>query len=153
MKIIKKIGVTAGAVVGGVIGGSVSMVGKLSGVKFVDELGESIVDSAIYTGSIAGNIVGGTVDVAVGKLTGDEGQTRAGADDVKVGGRQITDNIVGNVKTVAENGMDIALGIKEMDGKRVARGAKTLAKVVVVGALTVGAIRVKKSEPETDEKP
>jgi hypothetical protein len=35
-----------------------------------------------------------------------------------------------------------------MDGKRVLRGAKTLAKVVVVGALTVGAIRVKKSDAE-----
>jgi hypothetical protein len=149
MKTIKKIGVTAGAVIGGVIGGSVSMAGKLSGVKFVDELGESIVDSAICTGGIAGDIVGGAASVAMGKLKSDEAQARAGVLDLKSGGRQIVGNIAENVKTIAENGGDVVLGIKDMDGKRVLRGAKTLAKVVVVGAVTVGAIRVKKSDDGT----
>ncbi|MDR1572704.1 MAG: hypothetical protein LBS24_00140 [Clostridiales Family XIII bacterium] len=151
MKTIKKIGVAAGAVVGGVIGGSVSMVGKLSGVKFIDELGESIVDSAIYTGSIAGDIVGGTTDLAVGRLTNDAARVRAGAHDLKSGGKRIVDNLADNVKTIAENGGDVVLGIKDMDGKRVLRGAKTLAKVVVVSAVTVGAIRVKKSDAVTQK--
>jgi hypothetical protein len=148
MGMIKKIGVTAGALVGGVIGGSISFAGKLSGVKFVDELGESIVDSAIYTGHIAGTLVGGASDVVVGKLAKDETKVCAGVCDLKSGGRQLADSIVDNVKTVAENGGDIVSGIKERDGKRVLRGAKTLAKLVAVGALTVGAIRVKKSDDD-----
>ncbi|MDR2355018.1 MAG: hypothetical protein LBE16_02365 [Clostridiales Family XIII bacterium] len=146
MKAIKKIGVTAGAIVGGVIGGSISFAGKLAGVKFVDEIGESIVDSAIYTGSIAGKLASGATDLAAGKLAGDEAQTRAGVRDLKDGGRQVVGNVVENVKTVAENGGELLNGIRERDGKRVLRGAKTLAKVVVVGAVTVGAIRVKKSD-------
>jgi hypothetical protein len=148
MKIIKKIGVTTGAVVGGLIGGSVSFAGKLSGVKFIDELGESIVDSAIYTGSVAGNIVSGTTDAVRGKLEGDEELFRAGTGDLKTGGKQIVGNIADNVKTIAETGGEIAHGVKEMDGKRIARGAKTLAKIVAVGAITVGAVRVKKQDDE-----
>jgi hypothetical protein len=150
MKIIKKIGVVTGAVVGGLIGGSVSFAGKLTGVKFIEELGESIVDSAIYTGGVAGNIVSGTTDAVRGKLTDDEEMFHAGTDDLKAGGKQIVDNITDNVKTIAETGGEIALGVKEMDGERIARGAKTLAKIVAVGAITVGAIRVKTRD---DEKP
>ena len=144
MGLIKKIGITAGAVVGG----SGSFAGKLSGVKFIDELGESIVDSAIYTGSIAGTLVGGAADVVTGKLTKDETKACAGVRDLKNGGRRVVRNVVENVKTVAENGGEIVNGIRERDGKRALRGAKTLAKVVVVGAVTVGAIRVKKSDDD-----
>ncbi|MDR2089720.1 MAG: hypothetical protein LBP73_10235 [Clostridiales Family XIII bacterium] len=146
MKAIKKITVTAGAVVGGVVGGSVSLAGKLSGVKFIDEIGESIVDSAICTGGIAGDLVGGTADVLAGKITRDDARVRAGADDLKAGGRRVADNIADNVRTLADCGGEIAQGIGKRDGKRVLRGAKTLAKVVVVGAVTVGAIRVKQEE-------
>jgi hypothetical protein len=149
MKTIKKIGVAAGAVVGGVVGGSVSLAGKLSGVKFIDELGESIIDSAIYTGGVAGNIVSGTTDVIVGKLTDDEALFHDGTGDLKAGGKQIAGNIVDNVKTIAESGGEIAVGVKEMDGKRITRGAKTLAKVAAVSAVTVGAVRVKKSDDKT----
>ena len=149
MDTIKKIGVTAGAVVGGIIGGSVSLAGKLSGVKFIDELGESIVDSAICTGGIAGTLVGGAADVATGKLAGNEAKARAGVRDLKDGGRRVVLNVVENVKTVAENGGELVNGIREKDGKRVLRGAKTLAKVVIVSAVTVGAIRVKKSDDDT----
>ncbi|MDR2132979.1 MAG: hypothetical protein LBP30_06490 [Clostridiales Family XIII bacterium] len=148
---IKKTGVMAGAVVGGIIGGGVSLVGKLSGVKFLDEVGESIVDSAICTGGIAGDLVGGTADVLVGKITSDDERVRAGAGDLTSGGRKIAGNIVDNVKTLADCGGEIARGIGKRDGKRVLRGAKTLAKVIVVGAVTVGAIRVKKSEEETSD--
>jgi hypothetical protein len=149
MKTLKKIGVAAGAVVGGVVGGSVSLAGKLSGVKFIDEIGESIIDSAIYTGGVAGNIVSGTTDAIVGKLTDDEALFRDGTGDLKAGGKQVVGNIVDNVKTIAENSGEIVRGVKEMDGKRIARGAKTLAKVAVVAAVTVGVVRVKKSDDET----
>jgi hypothetical protein len=148
MGAIKKIGIAAGALVGGVVGGSISFVGKLAGVKFIDEVGESIVDSAICTGGIAGKLADGAVCAGAGKLTGDEAKRRAGVRDLKDGGRQVAQNVVENVKTVAESGGELVNGIRKRDGKRVLRGAKTLAKVVVVGAVTVGAIRVKKSDDD-----
>jgi hypothetical protein len=60
------------------------------------------------------------------------------------------DNVVDNVKTVAGSGAEVARGVRDLDGKRIARGAKTLAKVVAVGAITVGAIRVK--APKEDDE-
>ena len=59
MDIIKKTAIIGGAVVGGLIGGAVSIAGHLAKNKFVDELGGNIVDSAILTGSIAGQIANG----------------------------------------------------------------------------------------------
>jgi hypothetical protein len=126
------------------------LVGKLSGVKFVDELGESIVDSAIYTGGVAGNIVSGATDAVRGKIAGDEALVHSGANDLKTGGKQVVDNVVSNVKTIAESGGEIAAGVKDGDVKKIADGAKTLAKVAVVSAVTVGAVRVKRPEDGTE---
>lgn len=151
MEKIKKAGIVTGAVVGGVIGGTVSVIGKLTNTEFIDELGESIVDSTLYTGEIAGNIVSGTSDVVTGKIKSDEERVEDGKSDLKNGGHQIVGNVVNNVKTIAHNSTDIVGGIKDKDPKRLAKGVKTLAKVVAVGAITVGAIKVKKSEDEPKE--
>ncbi|MDR1571666.1 MAG: hypothetical protein LBS32_03995 [Clostridiales Family XIII bacterium] len=145
---VKKAGILAGALVGGVIGGSVSVIGKLARVRLVDEIGESIVDSGIYTGSVVGNIAGGAIDAVVGKVANDSERFEGGVGDIKEGGRQVVDNLVDNVKLVVENGGEMLAGAAKMDGKRAARGARTLAKVVAVGAITVGAIRVKKPDPD-----
>jgi hypothetical protein len=85
-----------------------------------------------------------------GGLTKDDELFRAGTDDLQAGGKQIVDNVVDNVKTIAGSGAEVARGVRDLDGKRVVRGAKTLAKVVAVGAITVGAIRVK--TPKEDDE-
>ncbi len=63
MNNIKKAGIITGAVVGGVIGGTISFIGKVSNQKFIDELGESVVDSTILTGGIAGEIASGATNM------------------------------------------------------------------------------------------
>jgi len=52
MDSIKKTGIIAGAVIGGVVGGSISLIGKLSKIKAVDDVGSSIVSSSILTGGL-----------------------------------------------------------------------------------------------------
>jgi hypothetical protein len=61
-------------------------------------------------------------------------------------------NFVDNVKAVVDNSGEIIEGVKEKDKKKFFRGVKTLAKVAVVGAITVGAIKIKQEE-ENEEEP
>ncbi len=148
MNNIKKAGIITGAVVGGVIGGTISLVGKVSNHKFIDELGESVVDSTILTGSIAGEIASGTTNVISGKIKKSTCTVEEGKGELKSAGGQVVQNFVNNVKTVVDNSGEIMDGVKERDKRKIIRGTKTLAKVVAVGAITVGTIKIK---PEEDE--
>lgn len=72
MNLIKKAGILTGAVVGGVIGGTLSVIGKVAKIKIIDDIGESVIDSTILTGTIAGNLASGTTDLLTGKIQHDE---------------------------------------------------------------------------------
>ncbi len=161
MNIVKKTGILAGTVVGGAVGGTMQVIGKMSGVKILDSIGESIVNSTIYTGTIAGEIVSGGVELtrghienAVSKKKG-EVQTEPnphiaqGAADLKSGGTKVVGNFVNNAKLVIENGGDVAGGLVHGDMDRVKDGAKRLVKIAAVGMMTVGAIKLAE---EADEK-
>lgn len=147
---IKKAGIITGAVVGGAIGGTISVIGKVTKKKFIDELGESVVDSTILTGGIAGDIASGATNVISGKIQKSRRKVEKGKKELKSAGGQVVRNIVTNVRTVVDNSGEILEGVKEKDGRKIMRGAKTLAKVAAVGAITVGAIKVKPEEPEKD---
>ncbi len=146
MDVIKKAGIIGGAVVGGVIGGTLSIVGRMVKSKFVDELGENIVDSTILTGSIAGQIASGAADVVVGGVQKESDHVEQGKKDLKAGGGRIVGNYVNNAKLIIHNSGDIVNGVKSRDIKKVLNGAKTLGKIAAIGAITVGAIKI-----ETDK--
>ncbi len=146
MSKIKKAGIITGAVVGGVIGGTVSFIGKMSGKRLVDEIGESIVDSTILTGKIAGGMASGTAKVLSGAVQKKTEKICCGKDELKEAGLSVIGNVGSNIKTVAAQGGEIAEGIRTRDKKRVKRGVKKLVKIVVVGAVTVGAIQIKDEE-------
>lgn len=131
------------AIIGGaVIGGLCSVAGKLSNIKFLDELGDAIIDSTILTGSIAGEIAGGAVDLAIGKVRRNDGMKRRGIRDLKSGGNKVFRNWVDNFYVLADNSGEIIRGVKERDGRKVLNGTKTLGKVAAIGFITVGAIKV-----------
>lgn len=152
MNNIKKAGIITGAVVGGAIGGTISLIGKMTNQKFIDELGESVIDSTILTGGIAGEVASGATNVISGKIRKRGSKVEEGKDDLKSAGTQVVQNFVDNVQTVVDNSGEILEGVKEKDKKKIVRGAKTLAKVVAVGAITVGAIKIKPEETEKEEK-
>lgn len=153
MNIIKKAGIITGAVVGGTIGGTISFVGKMANKKFIDELGESVVDSTILTGSIAGDIASGATNMISGKIQKSSRKVEEGKCELKSAGNQVVKNFVNNVQTVVDNSGEILEGVKERDRRKVIRGAKTLVKVAAVGAITVGAIKVKPEERTTEAPP
>jgi len=151
MNSIKKVGIVSGAIVGGLIGGTISVIGKVSKKPFIDELGESIVDSTILTGKIAGDIASGATHVVSGKIKGSRGTVEEGKQDLKSAGSSVVNNFVSNVQTVVDNSSDIIDGVKEKDKRKIIRGTKTLAKVVAVGVITVGAVKVKPGNEDTTE--
>jgi hypothetical protein len=152
MDVIKKASIIGGAVIGGIIGGTVSIVGHVTKNKFVDELGENIVDSTILTGSIAGQIASGAADMIVGSIQKEPEHIDVGKEDLKSGGRKIINNYVTNAKLILNNSGDIVKGVKNRDIKRVLNGAKTLGKMAAIGAITVGAIKIDPGNNESAPK-
>lgn len=145
---VKKAGIIGGAIAGGLIGGTLSIAGHLAKNKFVDELGESIVDSTILTGSIAGQLASGTTDIIAGGIKKSQEHIERGKADLKSGGGRIVGNYVNNFKQIAGNSGEIIKGAKDGDFKRVLKGTKTLVKIAAIGAITVGAIKVKTDDSE-----
>lgn len=148
---IKKAGIVTGAVVGGVIGGTISVIGKVTKKPFIDELGESVIDSTILTGKIAGDIASGTTNVVAGKIKKSPWKVEEGKKDLKTAGTNVVDNFVSNVHTVVDNSGEIMEGVKEKNTAKILKGTKTLAKVIAVGAITVGTIKVKESNEDSEE--
>ena len=151
MDSLKKAGIITGAAIGGVIGGTLSVVGKVTDIKIMDTIGSSIVDSTIYTGSIAGDIASGATDVITGKITKNSDKVSDGVQDLKEGGAKTVENFVGSIKLVTDNSGEIWKGVKEKDTKKIKHGIKTLAKVAAVGFITVGAIKIEEEEEDTEE--
>jgi|SRR5665648_926101 len=146
MDLIKKAGILTGAVVGGVIGGTLSVIGKVAKIKIIDDIGESVVDSTILTGTIAGNLASGTTDLLTGKIQHNDTLMKEGVTDIKDTGHKVVTNFVGNFKLVTKSGGQILSGVKQRNRHKVVGGVKSLVKVVSVGVLTVGAIKVKEDE-------
>ena len=155
MDLLKKAGIIAGGTIGGIIGGTLSVVGKVAKVKLIDDIGSNIVDSTIYTGSIVGDIASGTTDLVTGKVTKNQEKVDDGLGTLKEGGNKVVGNFVHNFKLVVGNSGEVLAGVKQRDLKKVSHGAKTLVKVVAVGAMTVGAIRIDedKADEAQSEKP
>lgn len=142
MKALKKAGIAGGAVIGGVIGGTFSVIGAVSKVKVLDEIGASIIDSSITTGAIAGNIVSGTADVLTGKIIKRPKLVQRGKKDLKESGGDIVDNFFENLAITLENGNEIIDGVKAKDRHRALAGTKTFFKMAAVGTLTAGAMKI-----------
>ena len=147
MDIIKKAGIIGGAAVGGLIGGTISIIGHVSKVRFLDELGGNIIDSTILTGQIAGQALSGAADLVSGTIRHRPRQLDQGKTDLLGAGERILNNYIANARLIIENSGEILLGIKSRDGRKIMNGAKTLGKIVAIGTITVGAIKVK---PDVD---
>ena len=152
MDSLKKTGIIAGAVVGGVVGGGISLIGKLSKIKVVDDVGASVVSSSILMGGLTGEIASGTVDAVSGKIMKNPSKTKEGLSDLKGTGKKLVNNFVENVSYIADTGSEITAGIKEKDKDKIVDSIKQFGKWAAVGTITVGVIKVVDSEagPETD---
>ncbi len=146
MENLKKATIIIGAITGGVLGGSIELVGKMTKVEFLNELGEGIVDSALLTSEIVGGAISGTADMISGGIAKDQGKLSEGTKELSEAGKQVVRNAVTNIKLMAENSGEVIKGIKHKDKTRTVAAIKTLAKMATIGAVTVGAIILNKKE-------
>ncbi|MGP1570287.1 MAG: hypothetical protein ACTTH0_05135 [Eubacteriales bacterium] len=142
MRKIKKGAIIAGAVLGGAIGGTISFTGKLAKVKPLDSLGNNILNSFLYTGEIAGEFIAGGSDIAVGAIKKDRVRLKQGANNLKSGAGKIVNNYATNFKLIGGSGAEIISGVMKKDKVRIIKGGKRLAKIITVGMLSVGAIKI-----------
>lgn len=147
---IKNVGVGIGIAVGSVLGGTVSFIGKMADKKELDRLGENIMDSTILTGEIAGGAASGVTQIVSGTLQKRSGQVEKGKRELAAAGECVLENAVENMRNVANQGEEILAGLKTHDRKRINRGLCTLGKMIAVGALTVGAVKVDSPDNEAD---
>ena len=145
---IKKGFITASAIAGGALGGLVRAGGQILRAPMIEELGNAVLDSAVLTGTIAGQLVSGAADWTVGIFSGEEEKKEQGTYDLKEGTGKIIGNVKENLQRTVKNGKVIADGVRTQDKEKVIRGAKTIVKMAAVGAITVGAVKV----PENDEE-
>lgn len=138
----KKAGVYAGIAFGSVVGGTVSLIGKLTNVRFIDDLGSNIMDSAILTGEITGQAASGTADIIRGTWKKSPRRLKKGKQDLKQAGTKIAANLWDNCRLIQKNSSEIVAGLYTHDPKRVRNGAKTLGKVIAISFFTVGAIQI-----------
>lgn len=141
MNTLKKAGIIGGALIGGFIGGAVSIIGHVSKKKFLNELGDNIIDSTILTGEIAGEAASGATDMVIGKLKKKPSFVRRGKKSVNNAGRKVVRNLVTNCKTILDSSLEMLDGVKQKDKKRIISGARTLCKIAAIGAITVGAVK------------
>jgi len=151
MNKLKKATIFIGAITGGVLGGSIDLVGKMTKVNFLSELGEGIVDSALLTGEIVGGAISGTADMISGTVVKDSEKCAEGTRELGHAGKQVLRNAVTNIQMMADNSGEMITGIRTRDKARTISAAKTLAKMATIGAVTVGAIKLKKNDEKSDE--
>lgn len=152
MNKIKKAGIIAGAVFGGVLGGTISVIGKVSKKQFIDELGESVVDSTILTGSIAGEVASGATSLVSGKIRKKPQNVQRGKKDLKSAGDKVVGNFMENVHTLADNSGEILDGMKKRDKRKVKKAVGNLVKVAIIGAITVGAVKTNKEASDKEDE-
>jgi hypothetical protein len=151
MNKLKKATILIGAITGGVLGGSIDLVGKMTKVNFLSELGEGIVDSALLTGEIVGGAISGTADMISGTVVKDSEKSAEGTRELEQAGKQVLKNAVTNIQMMADNSGEMINGIRTGDKARTISAAKTLAKMATIGVITVGAIKLKKNDEKSDE--
>ncbi|MEI8215884.1 MAG: hypothetical protein WCF96_02185 [Eubacteriales bacterium] len=139
---IKKAGIIAFAMTGGVLGSGVSLIGKMTKNKFIDNLGNDMVDSAIFTGELVGEALGGANDLITGKIKRNPEREQEGVESLKVFAKDSIHNISSNLVLVAEKSEEAVVSLLDNDREKAVAAAKTLAEVVFIGALTFGAIKI-----------
>lgn len=136
-------------VIGGVIGVSIVAVGKAIGNKTVGQIGDGVADSALMTGEIIGDVFEGVADTSLGIAKKNSRKKEQGVDQLKTAGISAINNIKHNIVTVGGATKDVAVNVAHKDKEGAKKAGRKLLKIVSVGLITVGAIKVN-TEDEVD---
>lgn len=142
MSFFKSLGEGLGSLSGEILGGTIKKVGEVTDSRFIQEVGTGVNHSMQYTGNLLGNLADGAVDIGSGIINKDGEKMEQGFDEI---GNNVTDfgkralHSVGAVLTESNKAIE---AFSQGDYETAKRSGEMLAKMVAVGALSVGVIEI-----------
>jgi len=140
MAFIKQAFRITGQITGTVIGTPVKLIGKQIGSEFIEDIGNTVKEASVNTGTLLGGAAEGTWNTVSGLAKKDDNQLQEGLGELKRTGSQGARGISQAVTSTVQNSRDVIGGIRDEDKERLLRGAKGLGKTVAVATLTVGVL-------------
>lgn len=135
---IKKMGGFLGKALGTVTGEPIKFIGKKTGKKYIEEIGEGVKQASNNTGHLAGSLAEGAWNTSSGLIHKDEAKREEGLHELKGTATQKAKGIGKTIKQTAVNGKDVLEGAALQDKDQIMKGAKGLGKTLAITTIAVG---------------
>ncbi len=140
MGILRGIGKFVGTAAGVVVGGPIQLVGELTGIQLVEDIGEGVRKASSNAGDTIGQVADGAYNTVSGMVQDDEEKRNCGLKDMGNAVEKTAKGVYYTAKNTIHNGTDVIGGLVDGDPIRVKSGASSIVKTVAVGALAIGVI-------------
>jgi len=140
MGFLRGVGKYSGKAAGFVIGGTVNVVGDITGIKFLNEVGDGVKSASEFAGDTLGQAADGVWNTASGFIQNDEDKKDRGLSDMGGSVSRTAKGVYQTAKHTYVNGKDVYTGFKTDDDSLIKSGFSGIAKTVAIGVLAVGAI-------------
>ncbi|WP_413305814.1 hypothetical protein AA0X95_04460 [Bacillus sp. 1P10SD] len=140
MGLFRDIGTFAGKVAGVVIGGPIQVVGELTGVDLIEDIGKGVQKASTIAGETLGTFTDGAVGTVSGIIQEDPAKRDEGLSSMGNAIGTTAKGVYTTVKITLKNGADVIGGAMDGDMDTVKRGATGIVKTVAVGALAIGVV-------------
>jgi hypothetical protein len=140
MGILRGIGKFAGTVAGFVVGGPIQIVGELTGIQLVEEIGIGVRKASSTAGDTLGQVADGAYNTVSGMVQADEEKRNVGLKDMGNAVEKTAKGVYYTAKNTIHSGTDVVAGLIDGDHDRAKSGASSIVKTVAVGALAIGVI-------------
>ncbi|WP_394140023.1 HNH endonuclease [Cytobacillus oceanisediminis] len=142
MSLIRNIGKYAGKCAGILIGGPIQIVGELTGIELLEDIGKGVQKASEFAGDTAGQVASGAVDTVAGLVNENPSQRDKGLGNMGNAVSRTAKGVVVTAKNTLENGGEVIGGMLDGDNDRIKKGASSIVKTVAIGALAVGLVDV-----------
>lgn len=142
MSILRGVGKFAGKAAGLVIGGPIQVVGEITGVKLIEDIGKGTRKASEFAGDTVGQVAAGAVDTVSGLLNDNETQRNKGLGEMGSAVSRTAKGVVVTAKNTIQSGGEVVGGFIDGDNERIKKGATDIVKSVAVGVLAVGVVDV-----------
>jgi DNase/tRNase domain of colicin-like bacteriocin len=142
MSLIRGLGKFAGKAAGIVVGGPIQVIGDITGVELIEDIGKGVRKASEFAGDTVGQVASGAVDTVSGIINEDPRLRDNGIGEMSTAVTRTAKGVVITAKNTLENGGDVITGIIDGDSDRVKKGASSIIKTVAIGALAVGVVDV-----------
>lgn len=142
MSLIRGLGKFAGKAAGIVVGGPIQVIGEITGVDLIEDIGKGVRKASEFAGDTVGQVADGAVNTVTGIIKEDTAQRDKGLGDMGNAVSRTAKGVVVTVKNTIEDGGNIIGGVLDGDNDRMKKGAASLVKTVAVGALAVGVVDI-----------